>query len=179
MPRENRITPKYQNTERIKSGSGIHHICSICKEHIDEILESDSDNEMEGAGYLSNFAEKVEKKARKGASKVKKTGKKVGKYVTSTDADAGLASDLITYGVPATTGALLGAVGSLANPVAGVASSAVGSKLGAVIGEELKDELLKDKKGSGVKRKPRYAKGSDEAKEWAKKMREAKLAKKK
>jgi len=84
-----------------------------------------------------------------------------GKYITSKK--GGLASDLITYAIPATTGALLGGLATAAtggNPVAGVAASALGSKLGALGGAELKKRT-----GTGM-RKGRFAKGSQEAKDY-------------
>jgi hypothetical protein len=145
-------------------------VCCICKEHLDKMEKED---EMEGGGYLSKAAEKVEKVSRKGASKVKKAGKATGKYITSTEADNGLASDLITYGIPATTAALLGTpAGMVGGPVAGVAASALGSKLGALAGEEIKKEALKEGGAIKPKRKAKFEKGSDDAKEYMRKLRE-------
>lgn len=157
-------------------------ICCLCKNHIDMIDSEDEGEmkEMKGEGHFSKFAEKVEKVSRKGASKVKKAGKKVDKYVTNTD---GLLSDVVNFGIPATTGAVLGALGSATgNPAVGIAASALGSKLGTMAADKIADEtLIQSRTGEGLKpkRKPKYAKGSEEAKEWGRKMREARLAKKK
>ena len=154
-------------------------ICCLCKNHID-MIDSEDEGEMKGEGHFSKFAEKVEKVSRKGASKVKKAGKKVDKYVTNTD---GLLSDVVNFGIPATTGAVLGALGSATgNPAVGIAASALGSKLGTMAADKIADEtLIQSRTGEGLKpkRKPRFEKGSEEAKEWARKMREARLAKKK
>jgi len=63
-------------------------------------------------------------------------GKATGKYITSKK--GGLASDLITYGVPAANSAIFGALGGMAGgPLGGVAGSAAGSKLGAWEAEKL------------------------------------------
>jgi len=72
--------------------------------------------------------------------------KKVGKYVTSKK--GGLASDLITYGIPAVSSAALGGVAGLAtggNPAAEIAASALGAKLGT-----MGAEALKEKTGTGL-----------------------------
>jgi hypothetical protein len=79
---------------------------------------------------------------------------KVGHYVTAKK--GGLASDVITYGIPAASSALLGGLATTAtggNPAAGVAASALGSKLGAMGAEE-----LKKKTGTGMKKRGRPAK---------------------
>jgi hypothetical protein len=60
------------------------------------------------------------------------------KYITSKK--GGLATDVIKYGLPAASSALLGGLATAAtggNPVAGVAASALGSKLGSLAGTEL------------------------------------------
>lgn len=172
--------PTQELVEHSKAYGGA--ICAICKHHIDIVddddrSQSDIEDKMEGGGYLSKAAEKVEKVSRKSASKVKKAGKATGKYVTSTQADSGLSSDLLTYGLPAVGSASLGALGAATgNPVVGIAASALGSKLGALAGQQIKDEVLKE--GKGLKRKAKFEKGSAEAKEWGHKMREAREKKK-
>lgn len=158
------------------------NICAICKHHID-IIDSDgesmSDSEIEGKGYLSKAAEKVEKVSRKSASKVKKAGKATGKYITNVD---GLASDVVNYGLPAVGSASLGALGSATgNPAVGIAASALGAKLGTMAADKIADETVIQSRyeGQGMKpkRKARFEKGSAEAKEWARKMQEARKKK--
>jgi hypothetical protein len=171
--------PTQELVEHSRSYGGT--ICSICRHHIDIIddddrSQSDIEDKIEGGGYLSKAAEKVEKVSRKSASKVKKAGKATGKYVTSTQADSGLSSDLLTYGLPAVGSASLGALGAATgNPVVGIAASALGSKLGAMAGEQIKSEVLKE--GKGIKRKGRFEKGSEAAKEHMRMLREKRLKK--
>lgn len=155
-------------------------ICCICKHNID-LIDSDNDEEenrrdekddkMEGGGYLSKAAEKVEKVSRKSASKVKKAGKATGKYITNVD---GLASDVVNYGIPAVGSATLGALGSATgNPAVGIAASALGAKLGTMAADKIADETVIQSRyeGKGLKRKPRFEKGSKEAKEWMAELR--------
>jgi len=76
---------------------------------------------------------------------------KTADYITAKK--GGLASDLITYGIPAASSAVLGGLAGLAtggNPVAGVAASALGSKLGSMGASELKKAT-----GTGMKRRGR------------------------
>jgi len=131
-------------------------ICAICRKEVDKCCE-----EMEGEGVG------------KVIKKVKKAGKKAGKYVTDTD---GLLSDVVNYGIPATTSALLGTpAGLVGGPVAGVAASALGSKLGVMASDKIADEtMIESRTGEGLKpkRKPRFAKGSQEAKDYMKSLRE-------
>lgn len=137
-------------------------ICCLCKNHID-MIDSDSDEvEMKGEGHFSKFAEKVEDVSRKGASKVKKASKKVAKYVSNTE---GLASDVVNYGIPATTGAVLGALAAPLGPVGQMTASAVGSKLGTMAADKIAKESpeIESRTGKGL-RKPRFVKGSEEAK---------------
>ena len=185
MPRKQKIYVRPMEDAMMKGGSAIPPqvlienkkkfggaICAVCKHHIDMIeSESDSDDEpeIEGGAMLVNVAEKVEKlagKTKRGATRV---AKETGKYVTSKQADSGLASDLLTYGLPAATATTLGAVGALGGPLTGIAASAIGSKVGALAGEKIKGEVLK---GGAVKRKSRFEKGSEAAKEHMKKIRE-------
>jgi hypothetical protein len=87
---------------------------------------------------VENFFRNIGKKVigKKATKEVEKFGEKAGEYITKKK--GGLATDLIDYGVPAATGAVLGAVGSLGGPVTGVLGSAAGSKLGKeVIAKEL------------------------------------------
>ena len=82
---------------------------------------------------------------------IRDAGNATGEYITSKK--GGLASDLITYGVPAANSAIFGALGEAAGgPLAGVVGSAAGSKLGAWEAEKLHNAT-----GSGFK------KGSPEA----------------
>ena len=145
-------------------------VCVICKEHLDKMEEEDK--KMEGAGYLSKAAEKVEKTTRKGASKVKKAGKKAGKYITDVE---GLTSDIVNYGIPATTAALLGTpAGMVGGPVAGVAASALGSKLGTMAADKIaKETAIESRTGEGLKpkRKAKFEKGSQEAKDYMAQLR--------
>lgn len=93
------------------------------------------------------------------------------KYITDT---GGLSSDLLNYGLPATTSALLGTPASmLGGPAAGITASALGSKLGVMASDEIaKRTVLEDRTGKGLKpRKGRMIKGSKEAKEWGAKMK--------
>lgn len=97
--------------------------------------------------------------ANKSSNALTKAGNKTSDYITSKK--GGLASDLITYGIPATTAALLGApAGYFGGPVAGVAASALGSK----IGTEFIAPAVHKASGAGIK-KGRFVKGSKEAKE--------------
>jgi hypothetical protein len=75
---------------------------------------------------------------KKATKAVEKFGKDAGRYITKKK--GGLASDLITYGVPAATGAIVGGITGLATGgVGGVVGSAAGSKLGKeVIAPELR-----------------------------------------
>ena len=140
--------------------------------------QEEEKRELEGGGYLSKAAEKVEKVSRKGASKVKKASKATGKYVTDVN---GLASDVVNYGIPAASSATLGALGAATgNPLIGVAASALGSKLGTMAAYKIaKETVIQSRTGEGVKpkRKPRFEKGSAEAKEHMAKLREARKKK--
>jgi hypothetical protein len=159
-------------------------ICSICRHHIDIVDDddrsrSDIEDKMEGGGYLSKAAEKVEKTTRKSASKVKKAGKKAGKYITDVE---GLTSDIVNYGLPAVGSATLGALGSATgNPAVGIAASALGSKLGTMAADKIADETVIQSRyeGGGVKpkRKARFEKGSEAAKEHMRMLREKRLKK--
>lgn len=98
--------------------------------------------------------------ATKMAKVVKKGANKTSDYITSKK--GGLSSDLVTYGIPATTAGILGALGNVAGgPVAGVAASALGSK----IGSEFIAPAVQKKAGTGVRKSGRFAKGSQEAKD--------------
>jgi hypothetical protein len=80
------------------------------------------------------------------------------KYVTSKK--GGLSSDLVRFGIPALSGAVLGGLATAAtggNPVAGVAGSALGSKLGSLAAKEVQKAT-----GTGMRR-GRFEKGSPEA----------------
>lgn len=97
---------------------------------------------------VENFFRNVGKKVigKKATKEVEKFGEDAAKYITKKK--GGLATDLIDYGVPAATGAVLGAVGSLGGPVTGVLGSAAGSKLGKeVIAKELHKAT-----GAGIKK---------------------------
>lgn len=152
-------------------------ICHICRHHIDVIEDSDDDDEMRGGGYLSKAAEKVEKTARKGASKLKKAGREVDKYVTTTD---GLLSDVVNYGIPAASAATLSALATPLGPGAQIAASALGSKLGTMASDKIaKETMIQSRTGEGLKpkRKGRFEKGSEAAKEHMRMIREKKVKK--
>jgi len=90
-------------------------------------------------------------------------------YITSKK--GGLATDVIKFGIPAVSGALLGGVAGLAGgPVAGVAGSALGSKLGSLASAEVQKAT-----GTGIVRKGRFVKGSQEAKDYMKMLREKRM----
>ena len=136
-------------------------ICHICKGEIDKCCE------MEGEG-IGKVIEKV-----------KKAGKKTGKYITSTD---GLLSDVVNYGIPATTGAAFGALGSATgNPALGIAASALGSKLGTMAADKIADETLIQSRYEGgaikPKRKSRFVKGSEESKKYMAELRAKRVKK--
>ena len=84
--------------------------------------------------FMVNDAKRIGNRISAGA---KKAGYDVDDYITSKR--GGLASDLVKYGIPATTGAVFGALGTVAglNPVGGVAATALGSKLGAVAANQI------------------------------------------
>jgi hypothetical protein len=89
----------------------------------------DSAIEYEGGDILKDI-ESAFKKAGKTINK--KVIKPAGKYITAKK--GGLASDLIDYGIPAATGAIVGGIAGLATGgVGGVVGSAAGSKLGKEI----------------------------------------------
>ncbi len=82
------------------------------------------------------------------------------KYVTSKK--GGLSTDLVKFGIPALSGAVLGGLATAAtggNPVAGVAGSALGSKLGSLAAKEVQKAT-----GTGM-RTGRFVKGSPEARQ--------------
>jgi hypothetical protein len=83
------------------------------------------------------IGKKAVKSVEKFGKDVEKFGKKAGKYITKKK--GGLATDLIDYGVPAATAAIVGGItGAATGGVGGVVGSAVGSKLGKeVIAKEL------------------------------------------
>lgn len=157
----------------------VHHI-----HHFNHKGESDSDSDMEGGridigrafkklgsdikkGFNKEIAKPFEKDVIKPSEKaLVPIANKTGEYITAKK--GGLATDLIKYGIPAASGATLGALGSLVGPVTGVAASALGSKLGALGAEE-----LQKKTGTGVKRGG-FVKGSKEAKEHMAKIRSMK-----
>lgn len=98
---------------------------------------------------------------------LKKAGNKTSNYITSKK--GGLASDLITYGIPATTGAILGGVGEL---VGGPALGVAGTALGAKIGTEYIAPAVHKSSGAGMKKKSgRFPKGSQLAKDHMAKIR--------
>jgi len=152
-------------------------ICSVCKHHIEG-----------GKIDVGGAFKKLGKDIKKGFTKeiIKPIESKVinpieskviepaASYITAKK--GGLATDLIKYGIPAASSAVLGGLATVAtegNPVAGVAGSALGSKLGTIAASELQKAT-----GTGMtKRKGRFEKGSPEAIAWGKAMREKKLKK--
>ncbi len=146
--------------------------------------DSNSDEEMEGGKLdITKEIKKVGKQVSKPVvNKINKTiepinniiptankaSNKIGSYVTSKK--GGLATDLIDYGIPAATGALVGApLGLVGGPVAGVLGSAAGAKLG----KEVIVPMVHKKSGAGFK------KGSDEAHQHMAKIRALKKGNKK
>lgn len=87
----------------------------------------------------------------------------VGHYIT--DKKGGLATDIIKYGIPAASSAVLGGLATVAtggNPVAGVAASALGAKLGTMGAAKLRkttgtgmNNLELEMDGEGLKRRRR------------------------
>jgi len=131
----------------------------------DSDSECSSDSDMEGGKInIGKAFKKLGSDIKKGFNKdiakpTEKIANKTGKYITSKK--GGLATDLITYGIPATSAAILGALGSATgNPALGVAGSALGSKLG----NEYIAPAVHKASGAGV-RTGRFVKGSKEAKE--------------
>jgi len=117
----------------------------VQKGEIDPIIESrDSAIEYKGGKITLKDVGKALRKVgekvigKKATKKVEQFGEKAGKYITAKK--GGLASDIIDYGVPAATGAIVGGITGLATgPVGGVVGSAAGSKLGKeVIAPELR-----------------------------------------
>lgn len=140
--------------------------------HMHHHIYEEPSSPMEGGKVnIGRAFKKLGKDIKRGFEKeiIKPTedvAEKAGDYITKKK--GGLASDVITYGIPAASSALLGGLATAAtsgNPVAGVAASAVGSKLGSMAAKE-----LKKKTGTGM-RKGRFAKGSPEAIAWGEKMR--------
>lgn len=141
-----------------------HHMIHYPKSDSETETDSSSDEKEGGKINIGKAFKKMGSDIKKGFQKdierpVEKVANQAGKYITSKK--GGLSSDLITYGIPATTGAILGALGSATgNPALGVAGSALGSK----IGSEYIAPAVHKSTGAGVK-SGRFVKGSKEAKE--------------
>lgn len=106
-----------------------------------------------GSTIKRGFEKEILKPAEKIATPA---ANKVANYVTAKK--GGLASDVITYGLPAASSALLGGLATAAtggNPVAGVAASALGSKLGSMGAKELKKQTGTGFAGEMKKRRGR------------------------
>lgn len=120
-------------------------VCVVCKKEIDKCC-------IEGGGITR---------------RVKKATQATKKYITDT---GGLSSDLLNYGLPAVTAALLSAPATaVGGPAAGVAASALGSKLGVMASDKIaKETVLENRMGEGLKpkRKSRFVKGSQESKDY-------------
>lgn len=148
----------------------VHHY-----HHMIHHSPSSSDDDMEGGkinigkafkkmgsdikkGFNKTIAKPFERDVIKPSEKaLVPLANKTANYITAKK--GGLATDLIDYGIPATTGAVLGALGSATgNPALGVLGSAAGSKLG----KELIAPEIHKVSGAGNKR---FVKGSKEAKE--------------
>jgi hypothetical protein len=171
----------------------IHHHYHHYSKSDDEASDSDNDCECEMEGGKINFKslkkgfENISGREFKspqemrdtfGITDATKIGNKVSKNVKSganktsnyiTSKKGGLASDLVTYGIPATTAGILGALGNVvAGPVGGVAASALGSKLGS----EFIAPAVQKSAGTGIKKRTgRFAKGSQEARDHMAKIR--------
>jgi len=97
---------------------GMVHTCEMCGGKI-------SSRDVEK--FFRNVGKKIIGK--KATKKVEKFGEDAGKYITAKK--GGLATDLIDYGVPAATAAVVGGLSGLATGgLGGVVGSAAGSKLG-------------------------------------------------
>ena len=115
----------------------------VQKGEMSPIIESRDSSLYEGGKITLKDVGKALRKVgekvigKKATKKVEEFGEKAGKYITAKK--GGLASDIIDYGVPAATGAIVGGITGLATgPVGGVVGSAAGSKLGKeVIAPEL------------------------------------------
>jgi hypothetical protein len=133
--------PRPMNPPSMSGGS----VCVVCKKEIDKCC-------VEGSGITK---------------RIKKATKATGKYITDT---GGLSSDLLNYGLPAVTAALLSAPATaVGGPAAGVAASALGSKLGVMASDKIaKETVLENRMGEGLKpkRKSRFVKGSQESKDY-------------
>jgi hypothetical protein len=134
------------------------NVCVICKNHLDGM------DGMEGSGVVK---------------KVRKTAKKAGKYITDVE---GLASDVVNFGIPAATSTLLGAPATaVGGPAAGILASAIGAKLGTMAADKIADETAIQSRYEGgaikPKRKARFEKGSQAAKDHMAKIREARQKK--
>jgi len=147
----------------------------ICAKCCNLLEEDEPCTHMEGgkidiAGAFKKLGRTINKTIVKPAEKaVAPIEKQVANYITAKK--GGLATDIEKYGIPAVASATLGGLATLAtggNPVAGVAGSALGSKLGSMGATELEKAT-----GTGImKRKGRFEKGSQEAKDYMKAMRE-------
>jgi hypothetical protein len=151
------IPPQVLVEQELTGGS----ICKMCKCKMEDMSG--------GKLNVGKAIKKAVRKAVKPAEKLAVSGSdKVVDYVTSKK--GGLASDLVTYGIPAVTSGLAGLAATAAtggNPVAGMAASAVGAKAGAMAAKEVSKAA-----GTGMPRKGRFVKGSEEAKAYMKAMRE-------
>jgi len=151
------IPPQVLVEQELTGGS----ICKMCKCKMEDMSG--------GKLNVGKAIKKAVRKAVKPAEKLAVSGSdKVVDYVTSKK--GGLASDLVTYGIPAVTSGLAGLAATAAtggNPVAGMAASAVGAKAGAMAAKEVSKAA-----GTGIPRKGRFVKGSEEAREYMRKMRE-------
>lgn len=125
--------------------------------------EPDSEDERDIINHIHSLKSRIKRhnEMKGGKIKIAKAFKKLGNVVKEgitkgapevadyvTKKKGGLASDVIKYGIPATSSALLGGLATYAtggNPVAGVTASALGSKLGAMGAEE-----LQKKTGTGI-----------------------------
>ena len=121
--------------------------------------EADSDDERDIIKHIHIIKDKIKRhnEMKGGKIKIAKAFKKLGSTIKkglgdieeyATAKKGGLASDVIKYGIPATSSAVLGGLATAVtggNPVAGVAASALGSKLGAMGAKE-----LQEKTGTGI-----------------------------
>lgn len=170
----------YNNITMRKKNNEIHFYFHIITDNDNE-SEDDEDNYIEGGKINFNNVkkgfEKVSGRQFKspeelrndfGITAVKKAGNQISNYTTSKK--GGLASDLITYGIPAATGTVLG---SLGNVVGGPALGVLGTAAGAKIGSEYIAPAVHKSSGAGMK-KGRFIKGSQQAKDHMRKIRDMK-----
>ena len=176
----NTVTDIGAKANEITTGTGIENIYKNKLNNINNInkmskyypdsdssdSEPDSEDERDIINHIHILKGRIKRhnEMKGGKIKIAKAFKKLGNIVKEginkevpvvtdyvTKKKGGLATDVIKYGIPATSSALLGGLATYAtggNPVAGVMASALGSKLGAMGAEE-----LQKKTGTGLRKR--------------------------